>query len=135
MSNERITAFAKQQGYDDALYIGKWHGFEVYEPVFSGDDVAFVGLPLVVLANGEAVRMSTVDEALEQLNDSRKEQIFHLLMSVDDDLIRRYFDPDSDKLLDEKIEVLTFLKEGKTISEIPKYYDILELLPKEGVWD
>lgn len=65
----------------------------------------------------------------------KKEQIFDLLMSVDDDLIRRYFDPDSDELLDEKIEVLTSLKEGKTISEIPKYYDILELLPKEGVWD
>lgn len=65
----------------------------------------------------------------------KKEQIFDLLMSVDDDLIRRYFDPDSDELLDEKIEVLTSMKEGKTISEIPKYYDILELLPKEGVWD
>ena len=65
----------------------------------------------------------------------KKEQMFDLLMSVDDDLIRRYFDPGSDELLDEKIEVLTSLKEGKTISEIPKYYDILELLPKEGVWD
>lgn len=72
-----------------------------------------------------------MDEELIQ----KKEQIFDLLMSVDDDLIRRYFDPDSDELLDEKIEVLTSLKEGKTISEIPKYYDILELLPKEGVWD
>jgi len=66
----------------------------------------------------------------------RKEQIFDLLMSVDDDLIRRYFDPDSDELLDEKIEVLTsLLKEGKTISEIPKYYDILELIPKDQHWD
>ena len=72
-----------------------------------------------------------MDEELIQ----KKEQIFDLLMSVDDDIIRRYFDPDSDELLDEKIEVLTSLKEGKTISEIPKYYDILELLPKEGVWD
>ncbi|MDD4164932.1 MAG: hypothetical protein PHD66_06955 [Eubacteriales bacterium] len=59
-----------------------------------------------------------------------------MLMSVDDDLIRRYFDPDSDELLDEKIEVLTsLLKEGKTISEIPKYYDILELIPKDQHWD
>jgi len=72
---------------------------------------------------------------LDEVLIEKKEQIFDLLMSVDDDLIRRYFDPDSDELLDEKIEVLTSLKEGKTINEIPKYYDILELLPKEGVWD
>ncbi len=72
---------------------------------------------------------------MDEVLIEKKEQIFDLLMSVDDDLIRRYFDPDSNELLDEKIEVLTSLKEGKTISEIPKYYDILELLPKEGVWD
>ena len=39
-------------------------------------------------------------------------------------------------MLDEKIEVLTALKEGRKPSEIPKYYDILELYPEEGAqWD
>jgi hypothetical protein len=39
-------------------------------------------------------------------------------------------------LLDEKIEVLTALKEGKHISDIPNFYDILELYPKKGThWD
>ena len=48
----------------------------------------------------------------------------------------QFFDLDSDELLDEKIEVLTALKEGKQISEIPNFYDILELYPKDGEhWD
>lgn len=47
----------------------------------------------------------------------------------------KYFDIDSDRLLDEKIEVLEAIKEGKSISEIPKFYDVLELMPKEGIWD
>ena len=47
----------------------------------------------------------------------------------------KFFDIDSDKLLDEKIEVLEAIKEGKSISEIPKVYDVLELMPKEGIWD
>lgn len=47
-----------------------------------------------------------------------------------------YFDVDSDEMLDEKIEVLQALKDGKTISEIPNFYKVLELLPNEGeIWD
>lgn len=48
----------------------------------------------------------------------------------------QFFDLNSDELLDEKIEVLTALKEGKQISEIPNFYDILELYPKDDEhWD
>ena len=51
-------------------------------------------------------------------------------------MLTQFFDLDSDRLLDEKIEVLTALKEGKQISEIPNFYDILELYPKDGEhWD
>lgn len=51
-------------------------------------------------------------------------------------MLIQFFDLDSDKLLDEKIEVLTALKEGKQISDIPNFYDILELYPKDGEhWD
>lgn len=50
--------------------------------------------------------------------------------------IDNYFDTESDKMLDDKIEVLTALKNGKTIGEIPKFYKILELMPKNGdIWD
>lgn len=51
-------------------------------------------------------------------------------------MLTQFFDLDSDRLLDEKIEVLTALKEGKQISDIPNFYDILELYPKDGThWD
>lgn len=45
-------------------------------------------------------------------------------------MLSQFFDLDSDELLDEKIEVLTALKEGKQIADIPNFYDILELYPK-----
>lgn len=47
----------------------------------------------------------------------------------------KYFDLSSEELLDEKIEVLTQLKKGKQIGEIPNFYAVLEKLPKEGKWD
>ena len=47
----------------------------------------------------------------------------------------KFFDVESDKLLDEKIEVLEAVKAGKTIAEIPNFYDIFELMPKEEIWD
>lgn len=51
-------------------------------------------------------------------------------------MLTQFFDLDSDRLLDEKIEVLTALKEGKPISDIPNFYTILELYPKDGThWD
>lgn len=40
---------------------------------------------------------------------------------------------ESYQLLDEKVEVLTAIKNGKKISEISNFYDILELYPKRYV--
>ena len=47
----------------------------------------------------------------------------------------KYFNVESEKLLDEKIEVLTQIKEGKPIKDIPNFYKVLEDLPEEGIWD
>lgn len=47
----------------------------------------------------------------------------------------KYFNLDSDELLDEKIEVLTQIKEGKKIAEIPNFYKVLENLPEDDMWD
>lgn len=68
--------------------------------------------------------------------ESKKYQINDLLMEVTFPLFEQFFDSESNQLLDEKIEVLTALKEGKQISDIPNFYDILELYPKDGEhWD
>lgn len=65
----------------------------------------------------------------------KKTKIIDLLFQVSNYEVDQFFDLESDKLLDEKIEVLTALKDGKTISEIPKFYDVLELYPKNQMWD
>lgn len=67
--------------------------------------------------------------------DKKIVKILRMLFEVDNDLVSRYFDMDSSKMLDDKIEVLTALKHGENIKDIPKFYDVLELLPKEGIWD
>lgn len=41
----------------------------------------------------------------------------------------KFFDIDSDEMLDEKIKVLTDINNGKNIGEIPNFYDILENYP------
>ena len=47
-----------------------------------------------------------------------------------------YFDVDSEELLDEKIEVLEQIKDGKKIQDIPHFYEVLEKLPGNGsLWD
>lgn len=64
----------------------------------------------------------------------KKEKIRDLLADVYEPELK-FLDLDSEEMLDEKIEVLEALKAGKTIKEIPGFYDILELMPKEGIWD
>ena len=59
------------------------------------------------------------------MNEDKYEQMIDLFLQVRDPLVHRFFDLDSENLLDEKIEVLTALKNGKKPYEIPKYYDIL----------
>lgn len=69
MDIKKVKAFAKEQGYDDVLPLGKWQGYDIYEPIFNGADVAFVGLPLMVMVKGETIRMSTVEEAEKQQSE------------------------------------------------------------------
>ena len=71
MEIDTVISFAKQQGYDNAIYLGKWKDYDAYEPVFDGADVSFVGLPFMILAKGDMVRMSTSEEAFEQLYDKK----------------------------------------------------------------
>lgn len=50
-------------------------------------------------------------------------------------MLIKYFDLNSDEMLDEKIAVLEMVEEGKSISEIPDFYSVFELLPKGMHWD
>ena len=64
----------------------------------------------------------------------KKEEISELLAEVYEPELK-FFDRDSNEMLDKKIEVLKALKAGKTIGEISGFYEILELMPTEGIWD
>ncbi len=64
----------------------------------------------------------------------KKDKIMNLLIDVFEPELY-YFDIESNAMLDEKIEVLQALKDGKTIGEIPNFHKILELMPQEGLWD
>ena len=67
--------------------------------------------------------------------EEKKRQIMDLLSYAIGIPEMKYFNLDSDELLDEKIEVLTQIKEGKTIAEIPNFYKVLEDLPEDDMWD
>ena len=67
--------------------------------------------------------------------EEKKIQIMDLLSYAISISEMKYFNLDSDELLDEKIEVLTQIKEGKTIAEIPNFYKVLEDLPEDDMWD
>lgn len=73
---ERVTAFAKAQGYDGALPLAPWRGYEVYEPTFAGvgmDDFIPIGPPFVILVQGETIRMSTEEEAFQRIDERAKD--------------------------------------------------------------
>lgn len=65
--------------------------------------------------------------------DNKKIEILELLSKVYEPLLD-FLDLDSNEMLDEKIEVLTDLLNGKNINDIPNFYKILELYPTD-MWD
>lgn len=67
--------------------------------------------------------------------EEKKIQIMDLLSYTIGIPEMKYFNLESDELLDEKIEVLTQIKEGKTIAEIHNFYKVLEDLPEDDMWD
>ena len=72
-AGKEIIAFAKANGYDGAIPLGKWRGYDAYEPTFDGadeDSVVCVGPPLMILAKGDEIRMSTAEEAFAQIEES-----------------------------------------------------------------
>lgn len=74
----------------------------------------------------------TVSERQEYVQ--KKEKSESLIAYLPPAMVK-FFDLDSDELLDEKIQVLNELKKGTPIEKIPNFYNILELLPDGGIWD
>jgi hypothetical protein len=66
-------------------------------------------------------------------NEDKKIKIMTLLSEIYEPMLD-FFDIDSDRLLDLKIKVLSDLKNGIPIADIPRFYDILEKYPAD-MWD
>lgn len=76
MKKSEIVAFAKENGYDGIAPLGRWRDYDAYEPTIgskSDTSLAFVGPPLMILVKGEEIRMSTVEEAYEQIAEADDE--------------------------------------------------------------
>lgn len=72
MDRAKILEFAKKQGYDGVEPLGQWRGYDIFEPTFdqaSEEEPAIVGPPLMIMVQGETIRMSTEEESFEQIDD------------------------------------------------------------------
>ena len=70
-----FNRLAKKSGYDGVEPLGKWRGYDCYEPVFDGtteEEPAIVGPPLIILVKGDEIRMSTEEEAFQQIEESEE---------------------------------------------------------------
>ncbi len=70
MTIDKVIEYAKKNGYDTAQYLNSWRGYDVYEPIFDGEGTVFIGPPLVILVKDNKIRMSTVDEAYQHLDET-----------------------------------------------------------------
>lgn len=71
-----------------------------------------------------------MDELMEIF--TKKNEIFELVDEIHHPTLLKYFDFESDEMLDKKLDVLRQMKKGKSLDDIDGGWDILELYPKEG---
>lgn len=59
---EKARKMAQQSIYDNVKYIGKWKGYDVFEPTFDDDEVHFIGFPQFILYDEKGYRWSNGHE-------------------------------------------------------------------------
>lgn len=61
----KILEYAKSIGAVTAEFLREWNGWQCYEPIYDDDaEYTCTGLPLVIMAKGTEIRMSTPEEAM-----------------------------------------------------------------------
>jgi hypothetical protein len=58
--------------YDDAVCVGIWNGYEVYEPIFNDDEEHFIGFPQFIIAKNGEIRWTRDDKESMEIMDSFK---------------------------------------------------------------
>jgi hypothetical protein len=59
---KQAQEIARASIYDGATHLGKWNGYEVYEPTYDDDVVRYTGFPQFILAKDGVMRW-TADSA------------------------------------------------------------------------
>lgn len=67
MSIDEIKRFAAEQGFQKIAKAGIWNGYQVYEPVY--DEMSYIGYPVLILVSDSEIRISTVKESMQYMED------------------------------------------------------------------
>lgn len=70
MKEEKILDFARKSIYDKVKYIGKWDGYEVWEPGFSDNQPRYTGFPQFILTKDGELRWSRNDKESQSIMDA-----------------------------------------------------------------
>ena len=68
MDLKQVISFAQRNGYETVEKLNNWNGYECYEPIMDSKKETELGPPLLILVKGDKIRMSTPDEAFQQLD-------------------------------------------------------------------
>mgnify|MGYP004467644239 FL=1 len=69
MDIKQVISFAQRNGYETVEKLNNWNGYECYEPIMDSKKETELGPPLLILVKGDKIRMSTPDEAFQQLDE------------------------------------------------------------------
>lgn len=73
MKMRKITAFARQNEYDGAVWTNvRFNGYKVYEPYYFDGRVRYTGYPRYILVKGREIRL-VLDHSLQILDLLYKE--------------------------------------------------------------
>ena len=74
MDIKQVISFAQRNGYETVEKLNNWNGYECYEPIMDSKKETELGPPLLILVKGDKIRMSTPDEAFQQLDGCYPEE-------------------------------------------------------------
>lgn len=64
---DEVKRLAQELGASELIKYDDWHGYTVYEPVYT--ELEYIGLPYIILVKDDEVRLSTIDETFEWLSE------------------------------------------------------------------
>jgi hypothetical protein len=67
----KVVQFIKENGFDKAVYLTHWEGYEVYEARYNSEEVPFIGLPQFILYREGKIRFTAFEEYQKISNSLR----------------------------------------------------------------